>query len=127
MRISTATLLFAALAMMPFVSGVSAQGKAAEVAGVWDMVQQGRNGPLNQILTIQQSGTTLKGSIKGPNDEIPITGSITGNKITFSLKFKGRGGEEIHNYEGTVSADAMSGTMKVDERSIDWSAKRQAH
>lgn len=127
MRISIATFLFAALAMMPFVSSVSGQEKAAEVAGVWDMVQQGRNGPLNQTLTIQQSGTTLKGSIKGPNDEIPITGSITGNKITFSLKFKGRGGEEIHNYEGTVTADAMSGTMRVDERSIDWSAKLQAH
>jgi len=110
-----------------FVPSVLAQGKPAEVAGAWDMEQQGRNGPLHQTLTIQQTGTALKGTIKGPNDEIPIMGSISGNKISFSLKFKGRDGEEIHEYEGTVTADAMSGTMKVNERSIEWSAKRQSH
>lgn len=127
MRRAMATVLFAALAMTLFVSRGAAQEKAADVAGAWDMEQQGRNGPLHQTLTIQQSGAALKGAIKGPNDEIPITGTISGNKISFSLKFKGRGGEEIHEYEGTVTADAMSGTMKVDDRSIEWSAKRQAH
>jgi hypothetical protein len=127
MRRALATFLFAAFTVMLFVSIVSAQGKPAEVAGTWDMVQEGRTGPLHQTLTIQQTGTALKGSIKGPNDEIPITGSISGNKISFSLKFTGRNGEEIHEYEGTVTADAMTGTMKVDERSIEWSAKRQAH
>lgn len=127
MRRGAITLLLTAFAMTLFARSVSAQGKPAEVAGAWDMVQEGRNGPLHQTLTIQQTGTALKGSIKGPNDEIPITGSIAGNKITFSLKFTGRNGEETHEYEGTVTADAMSGTMKVDERSIEWSAKRQAH
>jgi hypothetical protein len=127
MRRAVATFLFAALALTLFARNVSAQAKPADVGGAWDMVQEGRNGPLHQTLTIQQSETALKGSIKGPNDEIPITGTISGNKISFSLKFKGRGGEEIHEYEGTVTADAMSGTMKVNDRSIEWSAKRQAH
>jgi hypothetical protein len=126
MKRVAATLLFVAFAVTLFARSVSAQGKPAEVAGAWDMVQEGRNGPLHQTLTIQQTGTALKGSIKGPNDEIPIMGSISGNKISFSLKFKGRDGEEVHEYEGTVTADAMSGTMKVNERSIEWSAKRQA-
>ncbi len=127
MRRSIASLLFATLAATLFIPIAFAQGKPADVAGAWDMEQQGRNGPLHQTLTIEQSGTALKGTIKGPNDEIPIMGSISGNKISFSLKFKGRDGEEIHEYEGTVTADAMSGTMKVNDRSIEWSAKRQAH
>jgi len=122
-----ATVLFAALAATVFLSRTSAQGKPADIAGAWDMVQEGRNGPLHQTLTIQQTGTALKGSIKGPNDEIPFTGSVSGNKISFSLKFNGRNGEEIHEYEGTVTPDAMSGTMKVADRSIEWSAKRPTH
>ncbi len=126
MKRGAVTLLFVAFAVTLFVRSVSGQGKPTEAAGAWDMVQEGRNGPLHQTLTIQQTGTALKGSIKGPNDEIPITGSISGNKISFSLKFKGRDGEETHEYEGTVTADSMSGTMKVNDRSIEWSAKRQA-
>jgi hypothetical protein len=124
MRKAIATALFVALVLTLFLRTTSGQGKPADIAGAWDMVQEGRNGPLHQRLTIQQTGEALKGSIKGPNDEIPITGSISGNKISFSLKFTGRNGEEIHEYEGTVTADAMSGTMKVNDRSIEWSAKR---
>lgn len=124
MKRAKAQLVFASLVVMMCVGFVAAQEKGVNVAGTWDMVQEGRNAPLKQTLTIQQTGSILKGSIKGPNDEIPISGNIAASKITFSLKFVGRNGEEIHDYEGSVAGDTMKGTMKVADRSIEWSAKK---
>ena len=64
MRRALAARLFAAFAVMLFVSSASAQEKAAEVAGAWDMVQQGRNGPLHQTLTANRDG--LEGVYQRP-------------------------------------------------------------
>jgi hypothetical protein len=111
--------------VLVLLSGITwSQDKAANVAGAWEMIQQGRNGALNQTLTIQQAGAAIKGTVKGPNDEIPFTGGVSGTQISFTVKFVGRNGEEIHEYRGTVTGEEMKGTMAVGERSVDWSAKR---
>ena len=117
---------FAVLLLM-FGGATWSQDKAANVAGSWAMVQQGRNGALNQTLTIKQTGAMITGSVKGPNDEIPFTGSVAGNEISFTVKFQGKNGEEIHEYKGTITGGDMKGTMAVGERSVDWSAKRSSN
>jgi hypothetical protein len=102
----------------------SAQGsdQAANVAGTWQLSFQGRRGTMQATLTIQQDGTKLSGTLAGlgrmRNGSSPLTGSMEGNNVSFSVT----GGRMPLTFKGTLDGDKMSGTM---QQGTPWTATRQ--
>jgi len=123
----TALFVGLTLALGVFLAQVGkavADDQPANVAGNWEMTSEGRNGPMTQNLTIQQDGATIKGTIKGPRGEAPLEGSVTGNKVTFTVKRETPNGTFTIEYSGTVDGDAMKGTAHSERFDREFTAKR---
>jgi hypothetical protein len=99
----------------------------AQVAGAWDLSAPGRDGNvMTQTLTLQQDGTKLTGALKGQRGDAPVTGSVSGSNISFSVTRSTPNGDFKIDYTGTVSGDAMKGTLTVRGNAVNWTAKRSA-
>ena len=48
---------------------------------------QGPRGIMTQTFTIQQDGAAIKGTGKGQRGESSLEGSVTGNEISFTVKW----------------------------------------
>jgi len=120
-------ILVAAVCFLVLSLAHAASAQDAKVAGSWDLSAPGRDGNvMTQTLTLQQDGTKLTGTLKGARGEAPVTGTISGNNISFSVTRTTPNGEMKLDYTGTVSGDAMKGTLAVMGNSVDWTAKRSA-
>jgi amidase len=75
-------------------------------------------------VTISLSGTHVEGDIYSEGDHLALNGTLAGHSITFQFKI----GNQRKTYEGTVSAERMSGTFtragKGGALAGDWAAQR---
>jgi len=94
------------------------QAASANVAGTWEMSRFGKEVRIRQTLTIQQSGGSIKGTLKGRDYEVPIEGTVTGNNVQFYLK-DNSGNPGLH-FSGTVKGDSMGSGQGIR----DWRAER---
>jgi hypothetical protein len=102
----------------------TAAEEPAKVAGTWEMSSEGPNGPMTQTLTIQQDGAKIKGTLTGRRGETPFEGTVTGNKIAFTIKRETPNGTFTIEYSATVDGDAMKGTAHSERFDREWTAKR---
>ena len=92
---------------------------APNVSGNWRMSWTGRKGKQRQgTLELRQSGSKLSGRFDGPRGSAPVSGSLDGNQISFSVNARGREG----SFTGTVNGNKMSGSA---EQGVSWTATRQ--
>jgi hypothetical protein len=105
-------------------SRVMGADEPAKVAGTWEMTIQGGPEPFTQTLTIQQDGSTIKGSVKGERGESPLEGSVAGNKINFTVKLDTPDGTMTIEHTGTIDGDSMKGTFHMEQFDGEWTAKR---
>ena len=103
---------------------VIAADEPAKVAGTWEMTFEGPRGTRTQTLTIQQDGSTIKGTVEGWRGPAPLEGSVTGNKISFTVKRDTPNGTLTLEYSGTVDGDSMKGTVHSERFDGEWTAKR---
>ena len=103
---------------------VTAADESAKVAGTWEMTFEGPRGTRTQTLTIQQDGSTIKGTVKGQRGDSPLEGSVTGNKISFTVKRDTPMGAFTIEYTGTVDGDRMKGKSHSERFDGEWTARR---
>lgn len=103
-----------------------AQDQPANVAGSWTLAATTQRGTFNQSMTIQQDGSTIKGTISGRRGDTPITGTVKGNAISFTVSRDTPRGTFTMTYNGTVDGDSMKGTAGNQRFTFDWTAKRGA-
>ena len=126
-RLSMGAKLCLGICSALLVSGMSAiAADDANVAGNWEMTFQGRQGAVNQTMTIEQDGSKIKGTIKGQRGDAPLEGSVKGNDVSFSVKRTTPRGEMVLQYKGTVDGDSMKGTFEAGGGNFsgEWTAKK---
>ena len=126
MKKRTYSLLFAlGCSLFLMCAGkVLAADEPAKVGGAWEMTSEGRRGTMTSTLTIQQDGGTIKGTFKNERGESQFEGSVTGNKISFTVKRETPNGTFTIEYTGTVDGDSMQGTSHSERFDGKWTAKR---
>jgi hypothetical protein len=98
---------------------------AVNVTGNWEVSWQGRQGMRIINIAFQQDGEKLTGTyVASTGQEVPVTGTIEGAKITFSVTMPTQQGEFTINFKGTVEGDAMSGTLTVGDAERPWTGKK---
>jgi hypothetical protein len=97
---------------------------ASTVSGSWEMSIETSRGSRTQTLKLQQEGDNIKGTLTGRRGESPVTGTVTGNKIKFTLTRETDNGTFTIEYSGDVEGDSMKGTFKSERFEGDWTAKR---
>ncbi len=112
-----------ALATAPFAH---AQPKAADVSGTWDFVVETPQGSGTPVFIFKQDGTKLTGTYKGQFGEAPVSGSVKGNAVTFSVIVNT--GEKVKiDYSGTVDGASMKGTARFgSEGDASFTATKRA-
>jgi len=106
----------------------AAPADKSDVSGAWAFQVETPAGSGTPTFTFKQEGEKLTGQYKGAFGEAPLTGTVKGNKIDFSIKVQAQGQEATINYTGTVEKDGtMKGTVNLgaDIGSGTWTAKRQ--
>ncbi|HRI05042.1 MAG TPA: hypothetical protein PLL77_15000 [Pyrinomonadaceae bacterium] len=96
------------------------------VAGEWDGAFNTPGGPRPVKFIFKVDGEKLSGTAKRTSGDVPLTGTIKGNVITFSYTVSYNDNPLTLSFGGTVNGDIMSGTVSFGEsgEGADWSAKR---
>jgi len=118
-------LAFALACGLLLVCGIAAAAQEpANVAGTWEVSSQGRNGPMTQTLTITQDGGKIKGTLTSQRGDANFEGTVTGNKVAFTIKRETDNGTFVIEYSATVDGDSMKGTAHSERFDREWTAKR---
>ena len=103
-------------------ASISAQ---TSVAGNWDATMSTPGGPVPVTLVFKVDGDKLSGTAKRSRGDVPLTGTIKGEDITFSYTIDYNGNAVTISFTGKVKGDSMGGTVYFNESTSDeWSAKR---
>jgi len=104
-----------------------AAAPATNITGGWAFQVETSQGTGSPTFTFKQEGETLTGQYKGAFGEAPLTGTVKGDKVEFSLKVEAQGQSFSLKYAGTVEKDGtMKGTAELGEiGTATWTAKRQ--
>ena len=118
----------------------SAEEKAASATGTWSWTVQGREGGAERkmSLALTQDGEKLTGKLSSPGREggaareTEITdGSVKGADVAFSVTREFNGNKMTTKYTGKLSGDTITGKAESkdrdgNDRSRDWTAKKEA-
>ena len=100
--------------------------ESANVTGNWTLLWKGSKRKRRQAsLHIEQDGTSLSGTFEGGgggtlDGSLPLTGSIQGNNVIFTIHLQQSRKSPI--FTGNVEADKMNGTTQEGR---SWTATRQ--
>jgi hypothetical protein len=91
------------------------KAKALDVSGAWVLDVSTAAGSGTPTVTLKQEGEKLTGQYSGQLGDAPVTGTLTGNTITFRFDVDVQGTALHVVYSGTVEADTMKGTVSLGE------------
>ena len=130
--------LLALLAAMITVEPAGAQ----DLSGTWTLTSEGRGGAsATQTLVLTQDGSTLTGTIQFTGggrrggggrggrgtQPLPISeGNVEGSTFRFTLTLDFQGSSFSQRYSGTITGDALEGTIEGEVASRPFSGRRGA-
>ncbi len=100
---------------------------ATNITGVWNFTVETSAGSGSPTFTFKQDGENLTGTYKGQFGEAPLTGTVKGADVKFTIKVNAQGQDLTINYVGKIEGkDSMKGTASFGELGEGtWTAKRQ--
>ena len=115
-------ILLAALCLLGSSSAWAADQNPVEIAGTWAVTSLDPQGSQTRIMTIHQNAGKFAGTLKFQQIVSPVEGTVDGTKVSFTSKLRTSHGEVAVTFTGTVAGDSMSGTSKVGDADVSWSA-----
>jgi hypothetical protein len=104
-----------------------ASSGATNISGAWDFAVETQAGAGSPTFTFKQEGENLSGTYKGQFGEAPLTGTVKGDDVKFSIKISAQGQNMTVTYAGKITGkDSMKGTAAFGELGEGtWTAKRK--
>jgi hypothetical protein len=112
----------------PGAAPAAAQGSgAANISGAWDFAVETSGGSGSPSFTFKQEGEKLTGTYKGQFGEAPLTGTVNGDDVKFTINISAQGQSMTVTYTGKITGkDSMKGTVSLGELGEGtWTAKRK--
>ncbi|HXU37883.1 MAG TPA: hypothetical protein VN937_16080 [Blastocatellia bacterium] len=111
----------------PAAAPQASSGGAANISGVWNFAVETQAGSGSPTFTFKQDGENLSGSYKGQFGEAPLTGTVKGADVKFTVKVNAQGQDLTINYTGKIDGkDSMKGSASFGEMGEGtWTAKRK--
>jgi hypothetical protein len=88
----------------------SNNSQPTNIGGDWQISWQARNGSQQATMQIQQDASKLSGTFQDASGSSSVTGTITGNNVSFSVQIQGR--PMTLAFTGTIDGDKMRGTFQ---------------
>lgn len=111
----------------PATASAAPQAGGTNITGDWSVSVETSAGSGNPSFTFKQDGENLTGTYKGQFGESPLTGTVKGSEIKFSIKINAQGQDLTIVYTGTIeSKDSMKGKVMLGELGEGtWTGKRK--
>lgn len=101
-----------AFALALFAAAPSA-ASAQSAAGTWDASMNTPGGPRAFKVILQVKGDSLSGTVKRATGDVPLSGFIKGNDVTFSYSIDYGGNPITLTVTATVTGDSMKGSIDL--------------
>lgn len=100
---------------------------ANNISGAWDFAVETSGGSGTPSFTFKQEGENLTGTYKGQFGEGPLTGTVKGDNVEFTIKISNQGQSVTVAYSGKITGkDSMKGIVALgDLGEGTWTAKRK--
>ncbi|HQX57211.1 MAG TPA: hypothetical protein PLP07_14905 [Pyrinomonadaceae bacterium] len=103
----------------------AATAQSTSIAGEWDASYNTPGGPRSFRLIFNVEGEKVTGTAKRSNGDVPLTGTVKGDDISFSYTINYNGNDLTLSFSGKIKGDSMDGTVAFNENANEeWSAKR---
>jgi hypothetical protein len=110
---------------------LAATALAADPSGIWKWTVNSPNGTIETTLRLTFKDGALTGTYSNTFGDATISNAtVKDDAIAFEVVRDLGGNKFILKYQGTISGDAIKGTIEVPEpdggetRKLDWNAKR---
>jgi len=118
--------VFAALAAAVTFAAPAVAQTAPNLTGTWEITSQGPRGERTQTFTLKQDGAALTGSTEMRQNAVEIKdGKVDGNSFTFTLEMSMGERTFSQTYKGTVTGDAMEGTITTQRGETPFKGARK--
>jgi hypothetical protein len=107
-----------------FICAGTSPAQAGSVAGEWEAAYNTPGGPRPVKLVLSVDGETISGTAKRSTGDVPLTGTVKGDDISFSYTISYGGNDLTLSFTGKISGNNMSGTVLIGSTEDSWSAKR---
>jgi hypothetical protein len=99
---------------------------AADITGTWTLTVETPGGTRQSTFEFRQDGKNLTGTMHSRMGDTPLTGSINGDDVSFSVT-RERDGQQVRiDYSAKVEGAKMTGTVKFgDNGDIPFTAARK--
>ena len=105
--------------------GAGSMSAQTSVAGEWDGALNTPGGARPFKLIFKVDGEKLTGTARRTSGDVPVTGTIKGDIITFEYTVNYNDNALTLSFSGKVTGDSMSGNVSFGGQADDtWSAKR---
>ncbi|MGA9966805.1 MAG: hypothetical protein WBQ10_16530 [Terriglobales bacterium] len=97
--------------LLPAQESQSDNSQPSNIGGAWQLSWRGRDGSQQATIQIQQDGSKLSGTFQGPRGSSQMTGSVSGNNVSFRVQMQGHRTITLA-FTGTIDGDKMSGSFQ---------------
>jgi hypothetical protein len=97
-----------------------------DVTGTWAFQVETSGGSGTPTMTFKQDGEKLTGHYSGQLGEAPLTGTVKGNAVEFTIEVKLDNNTVQLVYKGTAEKDSMKGTVKLGDFDGTFTAKKKS-
>lgn len=109
------------------LSALTTTARAQSISGEWDATMNTPGGVRNFKIVFKANGDSVTGTVKRQAGDVPLTGTIKGDKLTFSYMITYNDSPMQVTMTTTVTGDSMKGTVDFGGMASDeFSAKRAA-
>lgn len=100
------------------------EAPTVDVSGEWEVEASFGPRTMASKLSLTQEGSDVSGTMESEQGRRPLSGTLSGNELSFSIEFDA--GDEVFeiSYKGTVSGDRIRGTMSMRMGSGTWTARK---
>jgi hypothetical protein len=93
----------------------AAPSTTTDVSGAWAFIVEFGGGGGTPTMTFKQNGEKLTGQYVGQLGEAPLSGTVKGAAIEFTINLTIEGNAVSIQYAGTVEKASMKGTVKLGD------------
>ncbi|MGE0131217.1 MAG: amidohydrolase family protein [Blastocatellales bacterium] len=97
---------------------------AVSAAGGWSITAESPQGPIQLTFNLKQEGATITGEVVSPFGTFPLSGSLSGNDLTFAFTAKIQDQELPVTGKGTIDGTSIRGTVAAMGQESSFSGTR---
>jgi hypothetical protein len=101
-----------------------AASPAVSAAGSWSITSESPQGPIQLTFNLKQDGATISGEVTSPFGTFPLSGTLSGNELSFAFTAKIQDQELPVTGKGSIDGDSIRGSMNAMGQDTNFSGAR---